>query len=133
MISARWAYLTIFYINLVRSAKKNVGSEALSAWMYHEASKPNPFGLIGAMWIIEGLGAQKASDWGRQVLKQLDLPEDAARFLLYHGENDEDHMEEFQDMLAMMPLDEALEERIVTCAEVTGRLYALQIEEIDLG
>lgn len=120
-------------VEIIQFARKNVGSEALSAWMYHQASKPNPFGLIGAMWIIEGLGAQKASDWGRQILKQLNLPEEAARFLLYHGENDEDHMEEFQEMLAMMPLDDALEEQIVTAAKVTGRLYALQIEEIDLG
>lgn len=117
----------------IRGAKKNIGSEALSSWMYHQASKPDPFALIGAMWIIEGLGAQKASDWGRAVKAQLKLPESAVGFLLYHGEHDEDHMEEFQAMLAMMPLDDDLEERIVTAARVTGRLYALQIEEIDLA
>jgi 3-oxoacyl-[acyl-carrier-protein] synthase-3 len=117
----------------IRTARKNVGSEALSAWMYHQAGQPDPFHLLGAMWIIEGLGAQKASDWGRAVLRQLDLPQEAARFLLYHGENDGDHMEEFQTMLAMTPLDEALEARIVRCAQVTGRLYALQLEEIELA
>lgn len=117
----------------IRTAPKNIGSEALSAWMYHQASKPDPFALLGAMWIIEGLGAQKASDWGRAVLRQLDLPESAARFLLYHGENDGDHMAEFQSMLAMLPLDDDLEARLVRCAQVTGRLYALQLEEIDLA
>lgn len=113
----------------IRSAPKTIGAEALSAWMFHEASRPNPFGLIGAMFIIEGLGATKASAWGRAAIGQLDLVEEAARFLLYHGENDAEHMEEFKAMLALMPLDEALEQRIVTCARVTGRLYALQIEE----
>ncbi len=117
-------------LETIQSAKKNIGSEALSAWMYHQASKPNPFALIGAMWIIEGLGSQKARDWGKAAIKQLNLPEDAARFLIYHGENDVEHMEEFQQMLAMMPLDDALIEDIVTCARVTGRLYALQLEEI---
>lgn len=120
-------------IEEMRAAGKNIGSEALSAWMYHQAGQPDPFHLLGAMWIIEGLGAQKASDWGKAVLRQLDLPREAARFLLYHGENDGDHMQEFQAMLAMTPLDEALEARIVRCAEVTGRLYALQLEEIDLA
>ncbi|MGJ3232128.1 MAG: iron-containing redox enzyme family protein [Oceanicaulis sp.] len=115
------------------AAPKNIGSEALSAWMYHEASKPDPFALLGAMWIIEGLGSQKASDWGRAVRRRLDLPDEAVRFLLYHGENDADHMEEFKAMLAMIPLDDALEARLVRCAEVTGRLYALQLEEIDLA
>ncbi|NJC41410.1 3-oxoacyl-[acyl-carrier-protein] synthase-3 [Brevundimonas alba] len=114
----------------ILSAKKNVGSEALSAWMFHEASKPDPFGLLGAMWVIEGLGSIKAKPWGLKVKERLGLPEDALRFLLYHGDNDVEHMEEFRDMLAMVLPDEAVAERIVTTAKVTARLYALQIEEI---
>lgn len=114
----------------VRAAPKNVGSEALSAWMFHEASQPDPFGLLGAMWIIEGLGAIKARPWGLKVKERLGLPEAALRFLLYHGENDVGHMEEFREMLAMVLPDEATAERIVMTARVTARLYALQIEEI---
>ena len=112
------------------SARKNVGSEALSAWMFHEASKPDPFGLLGAMWIIEGLGSIKARPWGLKVKERLGLPDEALRFLLYHGDNDVEHMEEFREMLAMVLPDEAVAERIVTTAKVTARLYALQIEEI---
>jgi hypothetical protein len=114
----------------ILSAKKNVGSEALSAWMFHEASKPDPFGLLGAMWIIEGLGSIKARPWGLKVKERLGLSDEALRFLLYHGDNDLEHMEEFREMLAMVLPDEAVAERIVTTARVTGRLYALQIEEI---
>lgn len=117
-------------LDAIQNGEKNVGSEALSAWMFHEASKPNPFGLLGAMWIIEGLGSIKAREWGRMVQKRLDLPDDALRFLLYHGENDTGHIEEFKEMLAMVLPDEAVARRIVRTAEVTGRLYALQIEEI---
>ncbi len=115
---------------IIRSAEKNVGSEALSAWMFHEASKPNPFGLLGAMWIIEGLGSIKAQEWGRRVKETLALPDEAVRFLLYHGENDAAHIEEFKEMLAMVLPDEAVAARIVKTAQVTARLYALQIEEI---
>lgn len=114
----------------ILSARKNVGSEALSAWMFHEASKPDPFGLLGAMWIIEGLGSIKARPWGLKVQERLGLPDEALRFLLYHGDNDVEHMEEFREMLAMVLPDEAVAERIVTTAKVTARLYALQIEEI---
>ena len=114
----------------ILSANKNVGSEALSAWMFHEASKPDPFGLLGAMWIIEGLGSIKAKPWGLKVKERLGLPDEALRFLLYHGDNDVEHMEEFRDMLAMVLPDEATAGRIVTTAKVTARLYALQIEEI---
>ena len=44
----------------IQTAEKNIGSEALSAWMFNEASRANPFGLLGAMFIIEGLGSIKA-------------------------------------------------------------------------
>jgi len=114
----------------IQLGEKNIGSEALSAWMFHEASKPNPFGLLGAMWIIEGLGSIKAREWGRAAQKTLGLPDEAVRFLLYHGENDSGHIEEFKTMLAMVLPDDAVAARIVRTAEVTARLYALQIEEI---
>lgn len=112
------------------SAPKNIGSEALSAFMFHEAARPNPFGLLGAMFVIEGLGSIKARPWGLKVKSRLDLPEAALTFLLYHGENDVEHMEEFRDMLAMVLPDPAVADRIVRCAEIVARLYVLQIEEI---
>ena len=114
----------------IQSAPKNVGSEALSAWMFHEASKPDPFGLLGAMFVIEGLGSIKAAPWGRLVKERLNLPDEAVRFLLYHGDNDAEHMKEFEEMLGMVLPDPFVAERIVTTAKVTARLYALQIEEI---
>jgi 3-oxoacyl-[acyl-carrier-protein] synthase-3 len=114
----------------ITGAEKNIGSEALSAWMFHEASKPNPFGLLGAMWIIEGLGSIKAAEWGRLAQSRLSLPDTAVRFLLYHGENDTTHIAEFEEMLGLVLPDDAVAARIVRTAEVTARLYALQIEEI---
>lgn len=114
----------------IQGAAKNVGSEALSAWMFHEASRPDPFGLLGAMFIIEGLGSIKARPWGLKVQERLGLPDEAVRFLLYHGENDAEHIKEFEEMLAMVLPDARTAERIVMTARVTARLYALQIEEI---
>jgi hypothetical protein len=114
----------------IRSAEKNIGSEALSAWMFHEASKPNPFGLLGAMWIIEGLGSIKAREWGSAVRQRLGIPEAAVQFLLYHGDNDADHIKTFETMLDMVLPSEETAARIVKTARVTARLYALQIEEI---
>jgi hypothetical protein len=117
-------------IETIRGAAKNLGSEALSAFMFNEASRPNPFGLLGAMFIIEGLGSIKAAEWGARVRQRLDLPAEAARFLSYHGQNDDDHMEVFAGMLADVAGDPAVAVRIVRVAEVVARLYALQIEEI---
>ncbi len=114
----------------IQSADKNIGSEALSAWMFHEASKPNPFGLLGAMWIIEGLGSMKAKEWGEAIVAQTGLPRAAVSFLLYHGDNDDDHLKEFEAMLRLVAPAPGVADRVVKTARVTGRLYALQIEEI---
>ncbi len=117
-------------LSAIQNAKKNIGSEALSGWMFNEASQRNPFGLLGAMFIIEGLGSIKAQEWRRLAHGRLDLPKDAFRFLLYHGENDAEHMQEFEEMLRLVLPDDAVAERIVTCAKVVARLYVVQIEEI---
>ena len=117
-------------LHVIRTAPKNIGSEALSAWMFHQASQPDPFGLLGAMFIIEGLGSIKAAPWGRLVKDRLNLPEDAVRFLLYHGENDAEHIKEFEEMLGLVLPDAETADRIVKTARVTARLYALQIEEM---
>jgi 3-oxoacyl-[acyl-carrier-protein] synthase-3 len=82
------------------------------------------------MWIIEGLGSIKAAEWGRLAQSRLSLPDTAVRFLLYHGENDTTHIAEFEEMLGLVLPDDAVAARIVRTAEVTARLYALQIEEI---
>ncbi len=114
----------------IQAAEKSIGAEALSAWMFHQASQADPVGLLGAMWIIEGLGQIKALEWGRQAQGRLGLPDDAVRFLVYHGENDAGHIEEFQAMLRLVLPDPAAARRIVRTAEVTARLYVLQIEEM---
>ncbi len=117
-------------IGTIENARKNIGSEALSGWMFNEASQRNPFGLLGAMFIIEGLGSIKAQEWGRLAKNRLGLPEDAFNFLLYHGENDAEHMKEFEEMLGLVLPDDRTAERIVTCAKIVARLYVMQIEEI---
>jgi 3-oxoacyl-[acyl-carrier-protein] synthase-3 len=114
----------------IQGGEKNIGSEALSAWMFHRAGQENPFDLIGAMFIIEGLGMRLARPWGEKIREQLDLRNDQVTFLLYHGENDEDHFAKLEQALASGILTAELVDRIVKTARVTARLYILQLEEL---
>jgi len=114
----------------IRGAAKNVGSEALSAWMFHRASQENPFDLLGAMFIIEGLGAQLAARWGALIKEQLDLADDQVSFLLYHGGNDDRHLDKLEQALGAGDVDDRMVDRIVKTAKVTARLYCLQLEEL---
>ncbi|KXK60209.1 hypothetical protein AWW66_20150 [Micromonospora rosaria] len=115
----------------IRAATKNPGSEALSAYMFHQASQPDPVDLLGAMFVIEGLGTAKATRWAGLLRDQLGLAEDQVRFLLYHGDNDDDHFAALRNVLRSGLVDRPRAERIVRTARVVARLYALQLEEID--
>lgn len=115
----------------IRNAPKNIGSEALSAFMYQAASRPDPVGLLGAMFIIEGLGNRLARPWATAVAATLGIDKRALSFLLYHGENDASHLDMFDKALAMAVTDAATGKDIVRHAKIVARLYRLQLEEID--
>lgn len=115
----------------IRRYEKNIGAEALSAWMFHRASQPDPFDLLGAMYVIEGLGKRFAGDFAKRIHAQLDLSDDHLSFYRYHAAADEDHLDELVDVLASGILDiPGMPEKIAKTARVTGRLYLLQLEEI---
>jgi len=114
----------------IQAGEKNIGSEALSAWMFHRSSQPNPFDLLGAMFIIEGLGTKVARRWGESIRDQLELDEESVSFLLYHADNDGDHFGRLETALGADFLDQELVDAIVKSAKVTARLYRLQLEEI---
>lgn len=115
----------------IRSGVKNIGSEALSAFMFHAASQANPVGLLGAMFVIEGLGNRMAGPWAEAIRTHLALGEDAVSFLAYHGANDEDHLAMFDRALAMAVTDAATATAVVRHARIVARLYRLQLEEIE--
>ena len=60
--------------------------------MHALARQPNPLGLLGAIYIIEGTGQRIIPALLPLLRKQLDLPAQAFRFLDYHGENDARHL-----------------------------------------
>jgi 3-oxoacyl-[acyl-carrier-protein] synthase III len=114
----------------IRSGRKNIGSEALSAYILQKASQENPFELIGTMFIIEGLGQRIARQWGERIRELLGLGSDAVSFFLYHSESDVKHFQKLDSAIASGILTEKLVAETIRCAKVTARLYALQLEEI---
>lgn len=111
-------------------AEKNLGSEALSAFIFHQASRENPVDLIGSMFIIEGLGNQLAGRWAAQIKHTLCLQDEQVSFLAYHGANDESHIGKLEAIINAEWMTSAIAQRIVKTAKVTARLYQLQLEEI---
>jgi 3-oxoacyl-[acyl-carrier-protein] synthase-3 len=116
---------------LMAGTAPNIGSAALSAFMFHRAGQPDPVDLLGAMFIIEGLGARKAAGWAQQLQKNLGLRDDQLSFLRYHAEGDDEHFEVLRAALSSGLLGDDAVVAIVKTARVVARLYALQLEELD--
>jgi 3-oxoacyl-[acyl-carrier-protein] synthase III len=117
-------------IAIIRSGEKNIGTTALTSFMFQQASKPNPIDLLGSMFIIEGIGKRLAADWGELMREQLNLEADQVSFFTYHGEADENHFKNLEQALNHSKLDMELAKRIVKTAKITAKLYKLQLEEL---
>ncbi|MGF1461523.1 MAG: StlD/DarB family beta-ketosynthase [Leptolyngbyaceae cyanobacterium] len=111
-------------------AEQNIGSEALSAFIFHRASQTNPIDLLGSIFIVEGLGNRLAAQWAEQIRQTLSLEKSQVSFLSYHGENDEAHVKKLDAFLQADWLTPDIAARMVKTAQVTARLYRLQLEEI---
>jgi len=114
----------------IESGEKNIGSAALSAYMFQQASQPNPIDLLGAMFIIEGIGKRLAGYWGRMMQEQLQLRDDQVSFFTYHGVADENHFRNLEQALNHPALNMEIAKRIAKTAKTTAKLYQLQLEEL---
>lgn len=115
----------------MRRAQRNIGTEALSAFMFQQASQPDPVDLLGAMFIIEGLGNHMAARWAGSIQAALGVGPGCTRFLGYHGANDERHLEKLARIAGSKAVNHGNIPRIVKTAKVVARLYILQLEELD--
>ncbi len=111
-------------------AEKNIGSQALTAFMFHQASQPNPIDLLGAMFIIEGIGNRLAAYWGVMMQEQLGLRDDQVSFFTYHGVADEGHFKNLEKALNHPRMTMEVAKKIVKTARIVARLYKMQLEEL---
>ena len=110
------------------AARPNVGSAALSAFLMHRAGLPDPVDLLGAMFIIEGLGAASG-----QLAARL---QPASACAMTRSASCATTPPATTPTSACWPprcargLDDAAVAAVVATARVTARLYALQLEEL---
>jgi len=116
----------------IQNPRQNIGTAALSAYIYHIVSQENPIELFGAVFIFEGLGHMKAGIWSQHLQNALKLPDNAVSFLAYHGEADVDHYENLINIFKLPIITEDRAARIVRAARTIGLLYTSQLANIGL-
>jgi len=117
-------------INTIRTGEKNIGTVALTSFMFQQASKSNPIDLLGSMFIIEGIGKRLASFWGEMIKDQLNLKDNQVSFFTYHGVADENHFHNLEEALNHPKMNMEVAKRIVKTAKTTAKLYKMQLEEL---
>ena len=112
---------------------RNPGGEALNAYLFAKARRPDPFGLLGAIYIIEGTGQRIIPLLLPLMKRQLGLKRRAFRFLDYHAANDAAHLERWTrglELVLALDRDDAIRDEILRTARDTARLYLMQIENV---
>lgn len=122
----------------IDALRRNPGGEALNAYLHALAATPNPLGLLGAIYVIEGTGQRiipallplmKASLLGGSD----GVPADAFRFLEYHGANDEHHLLRWLravEVVLQHDADGSGARAIIDTARRTAALYLMQFEHV---
>ena len=129
-----WQYLFNDYQNAggilqVEQLKRNAGGEALNSFMHHYASQVNPIGLLGGIYIIEGTGQRIIPSLLPHLKNSLQLKSEMVRFLEYHGENDQSHLERWLFALkTVLSIDASAGKEIVKVAKLVSTLYLAQWE-----
>ena len=119
-----------FALSEIQGGEKNTGSAALSAFIFQQASKPNPIDLLGAMFVIEGIGKRLAGYWGEMIKNQLGLHEDQVSFFTYHGVADENHFHRLEQALNHPFMSMEVAKKIAKTAKITAQLYQMQLSEL---
>jgi len=113
--------------------RRNPGGEALNSYLHALAATPNPIGLLGAIYIIEGTGQRIIPALLPLLKAQLGFAPGLFRFLDYHGENDEHHLSRWLAgitlALSVNPADKA-DTQILQTARRTAELYLMQLEHV---
>ncbi len=117
----------------IDALRRNPGGEALNSYLHALAALPNPIGLLGAIYIIEGTGQRIIPALLPLMKASLDLPAEAFRFLDYHGANDEHHLARWLHAVGIVlehDADGRGAQAIIATARRTAGLYLMQFEHV---
>jgi 3-oxoacyl-[acyl-carrier-protein] synthase III len=118
---------------LASNLARNPGGEALNAFMQSYASRPNPVGLLGGIYIIEGTGQRIIPTLLPKLKENLGVQSSILKFIEYHGENDQAHMQRWLDAVKMVVhIDETAVDEIVKVAATVAALYLQQWQFVPL-
>lgn len=108
----------------------STATDAMVAYAYDTATRRNPAGFFGMVFVLEGASVALASNAADRVQASLQLPNQAMTYLRSHGQLDQQHV---QDLYAILNRFDEEQDRaaVERCAQVMFRLYGNIFRELD--
>lgn len=107
--------------------RRNPGGEALNAFMHAYAAQPDPVGLLGGIYMIEGTGQRIIPTLLPRLKETLNITPSMLKFIEYHGENDQAHMQRWLNAVKLViDINPKAADDIVRVANSVSTLYLQQ-------
>jgi len=108
----------------------SIAADAMVAYAYDTATRRNPVGFFGMVFVLEGASVALASSAADRIQAALQLPSRAMTYLRSHGQLDQQHV---HDLYAILNRLEAEEDRVAVerCAQAMFRLYGNMFRDLD--
>jgi pyrroloquinoline quinone (PQQ) biosynthesis protein C len=108
----------------------STATDAMVAYAYDTATRRNPVGFFGMVFVLEGTSVALALNAAERLESALQLPNRALTYLRSHGQLDQEHVHHLYGILNRLdePDDRAAVER---CARVMFRLYGNLFRGLD--
>lgn len=105
----------------VRAGRPDLAAEVMVAYAYDLASRGNPAGFFGMVFVLEGTSVALALTAAERIQHALGLPHKAFSYLRSHGSLDQEHTRHLANLLEQM--EPADQQEVIRCAKIFFRLY----------
>jgi len=114
----------------VRASTPHPTTDAFVAYVYDSVSRLNPVAIFGMVYVLEGTSVALALRAADRIQATLALPDGAFTYLRSHGQLDQQHVLDLQDILARLT-DADDQAAVIRSARVLYWLYGSMFRALD--
>jgi pyrroloquinoline quinone (PQQ) biosynthesis protein C len=115
----------------VKASEVPTGVIAWASFFHYKVTVENPFSAFGVLYFLEGMARELAPSLLPGILASLaDDEKGAIRFFREHGDLDEDHMAEQEEVLRKAALSEADEQAIATTIAQAAKIKRFMLDDL---
>jgi pyrroloquinoline quinone (PQQ) biosynthesis protein C len=104
------------------ASSPSIATECMVAYAYDMIERRNPLGFFGMVFVLEGTSVALALNAADRIQTTLQLPTRAFSYLRSHGELDQEHIGDLENILDRLT-DEADRAAVIRCAKGVFWLY----------